>query len=103
MFTAKLDTPPGGGAFPDRGRTSIRPSPNLLFVFFSFPYQGVDEDLGSFLALVERIDVRQLLQQVHHCDGDMCSALRRNHRVLLGTPILTAWFVRRLKKKHSDY
>ncbi|TNN74600.1 hypothetical protein EYF80_015147 [Liparis tanakae] len=34
-------------------------------------HQSVDEYLGTFVALLERVDIRQLLQQVHHCYGNI--------------------------------
>lgn len=39
-------------------------------------HQSIYQDLGALLALVERVDIRQLLQQVHHCDGNMWPRLR---------------------------
>lgn len=90
----------GGGTYPHISRKNFAEWAAIIFLFVPLkngfwasenlpfiikddfpscrrPHQGVDEDLGSFLALVQRVDVGQLLQQVHHGDGDMCSALRR--------------------------
>lgn len=39
-------------------------------------HQSVDEYLGTFIALLERVNIRQLLQQVHHCYGNMWFRLR---------------------------
>lgn len=34
-------------------------------------HQGIHKHLSAFLALMERVDVSQLLQQIDHCDGYM--------------------------------
>lgn len=46
-------------------------------------HQSIYQDLGALLALVERVDIRQLLQQVHHCYGNMWPRLRTDKLIEL--------------------
>lgn len=46
-------------------------------------HQSIYQDLGALLALVEGVNIRQLLQQVHHCYGNMWLWLRTDKLIEL--------------------
>lgn len=46
-------------------------------------HQSIYQDLGALLALVERVDISQLLQQVHHRYGNMWPWLRTDQLIEL--------------------
>lgn len=48
-------------------------------------HQRIYEHLSTFLALLQGVDIRQLLQQIHHCYGNMLFRLRTTYSAHLAT------------------